>query len=137
MLPRETSLRQLKKLRAETKGTDIGDLTTNDRLNKNVPNMQAIGNPVDTGIESWDEFSKKDSSLQTIAFKSKLVNKPLVNQKLEENVNNVPIFNEQDYYILMRVLPDIEPCEFWDQDDIDNLNDKVEKMYWMPRFPKK
>ena len=75
MLPRETSVRQLKKLRAETKGTDIGDLTTNDRLNAKVPNLQRIGNPVDTGIESWEEFSKKDSTLQTIAFKSKLVNK--------------------------------------------------------------
>lgn len=75
MLPRETSVRQLKKLRAETKGTDIGDLTTNDRLNDRIPNLQRIGNPVDTGIESWEEFSKKDSKLQTIAFKSKLVNK--------------------------------------------------------------
>ena len=79
MLPRETSVRQLKKLRAETKGKDIGDLTVNDRLNKNLPNIQYIGNPIDTGeIESWEEFSKKDSQLQTIAFKSKLVNKPLV-----------------------------------------------------------
>ena len=79
MLPRETSVRQLQKLRAETKGKDIGDLTANDRLNKNLPNLQYIGNPVDTGeIESWEEFSKKDSQLQTIAFKSKLVNKPLV-----------------------------------------------------------
>ena len=75
MLPRETSVRQLKKLRSETKGTDIGDLTTNDRLNAKVPNLQRIGNPVDSGIESWEEFSKKDSKLQTIAFKSKLVNK--------------------------------------------------------------
>lgn len=88
MLPKETSVRQLKKLRAETKGKDIGDLTVNDRLNKNIPNIQYIGNPIDMGIESWEEFSKKDSQLQTIAYKSKLVNKPLVkeNKKLNENI---------------------------------------------------
>lgn len=80
MLPQETSVRQLKKLRAETKGKDIGDLTAGDRLNHNVPNLQYIGNPVDAGIESWQEFSQKDSKLQTIAFKSKTVNKPLVNE---------------------------------------------------------
>jgi hypothetical protein len=88
MLPRETSVRQLKKLRQETKGKDIGDLTTNDRLNHNTPNLQYIGNPVDTGIESWEEFSKKDSQLQTIAFKSKLVNKNMTknnNNNMKEN----------------------------------------------------
>jgi hypothetical protein len=97
MLPRETSIRQLKTLRQQTKGTDIGDLTTNDRLNKNLPNLQYIGNPVDMGIESWDEFSKKDSSLQTIAFKSKTVNKPLVNKKKKKTMNeceNILKFND-------------------------------------------
>lgn len=100
MLPRETSVRQLKKLRAETKGTDIGDLTTKDRLNMPVPNMQAIGNPVDTGIESWEDFSNKDSKLQTIAFKSKLVNKPLVKENkketenMKENIQKFEDFNE-------------------------------------------
>jgi len=99
MLPRETTVRQLKKLRAETKGKDIGDLTVNDRLNKNLPNLQYIGNPVDTDIESWEEFSKHDSQLQTIAFKSKLVNKPLVKENkkeiMKDKVNNV--LNFQDF----------------------------------------
>jgi len=97
MLPRETSIRQLKMLRQLTKGKDIGDLTVNDRLNKNIPNIQYIGNPVDIGIESWDEFSKKDSSLQTIAFKSKTVNKPLVKEKKKKTMNeceNVLKFND-------------------------------------------
>ena len=78
MLPRETTLRQLKKLRSETKGKDIGDLTSNDKLNHNLPNLQYIGNPVDNGIDSYEDFTEKDNKLQTIAFKSKLVNKPLV-----------------------------------------------------------
>ena len=50
-------------------------------------------------IESWDEFSKKDSSLQTIAFKSKTVNKPLVNKKNKKAMNeceNILKFNDFD-----------------------------------------
>jgi len=96
MLPKETSVRQLKKLRAETKGTDIGDLTKDDRLNHNIPNLQYIGNPVDTGIESWEEFSKKDSKVQTIAFKSKLVNKPIVKENKKENMKDIRTF--EDFY---------------------------------------
>ncbi len=88
MLPRETTIRQLRKLRIETKGKDIGDITSTDRLNYKIPNLQSIGNPVDTGIESWEEFSKKDSQLQTIAFKSKLVNKPLA-KNLNKNMKNI------------------------------------------------
>ena len=85
MLPRNTTYRQLMKLRKETKGKDIGDLTAKDRLNlPNMPNLQYIGNPMDNKVETWEEFSQKDSQLQTIAFKSKLVNKPLV----KENKNN-------------------------------------------------
>lgn len=97
MLPRETSVRQLKKLRAETKGKDIGDLTVNDRLNKNLPNLQYIGNPVDIGIESWEEFSKKDSQLQTVAFKSKLVNKPLVKENNTKNMKNNKIVKINEF----------------------------------------
>jgi len=100
MLPRETTVRQLKKMREETKGKDIGDLTVNDRMNKNLPNLQYIGNPVDMGIESWEEFSKRDNKLQTIAFKSKLVNKPLVKENkkeiMENKINNVLSFQDFD-----------------------------------------
>ena len=105
MLPQETSVRQLKKLRAETKGTDIGDLTKDDRLNYNVPNLQYIGNPIDTGIESWQEFCQKDNKLQTIAFKSKLVNKPIVKENKTENMNDIKKFEhfspegEEEYEI--------------------------------------
>lgn len=90
MLPRESTLRQLKKLRSETKGTDIGDLTSNDKLNHNLPNLQYIGNPVDNNIDSYEDFTEKDNKLQTIAFKSKLVNKPLV----KENNNNNKMKNK-------------------------------------------
>ena len=98
MLPRDTTKRQLQYLRKITKGKDIGDLTVNDRLNKNLPNLQYIGNPIDTNIESWEEFSQKDSQLQTIAFKSKLVNKPLVKENkkeiMKEKLENIISFKD-------------------------------------------
>ena len=126
MLPQETSVRQLKKLRAETKGTDIGDLTKDDRLNHNVPNLQYIGNPIDTGIESWQEFCQKDNELQTIAFKSKLVNKPIVKENKKENMNDIKKFehfSEEDLIINARRDED-EEQEFFERplDDEDEDN---------------
>jgi hypothetical protein len=115
MLPRETSIRQLKKLREETKGTDIGDITSQDRLNYSMPNLQYIANPVDTGIESWEDFSKNDSELQTIAFQSKLPNKPLLkkgkqkdfdNRKNESKIVNFTNFDMNEYH-----SPDYHPAE--------------------------
>jgi len=102
MLPRETSIRQLKTLRKLTKGKDIGDLTANDKLNKNLPNIQYIGNPVDNKIESWEEFSAKDSKLQTIAFKSKLANK-----SIKENSVNESLFSNkvEDLYNKLKKDP--------------------------------
>jgi len=123
MLPRETSVRQLKKLRAETKGKDIGDLTSGDRLNHNIPNLQYIGNPVDTGIESWEEFSKKDSKLQTIAFKSKLANKHIKeNNKdiMKDDVLNFDDFENKKVNIIKE--------EFIDTDELDSI-DKLKNFY--------
>ena len=156
MLPQETSVRQLKKLRAETKGTDIGDLTKDDRLNHNVPNLQYIGNPIDTGIESWQEFCQKDNELQTIAFKSKLVNKPIVKENKIENMKDIKTFedfNEDDFNdeeILQRYKDpnyenrDVEPEYFeeypdknpTDLDDIDEIDrkDMIDLIYDYSRF---
>jgi len=88
MLP-ESSLRQLKKLRKDVKGIDINDRVDKDETT--LPNLYWMENPVDgERIQSYDEFTKKDNKKQTVAFKSKLVNKPLVNKKLKEN-NNIAI----------------------------------------------
>lgn len=94
MLPRETSVRQLKMLRKLTKGKDIGDLTANDKMNKNIPNLQYITNPADNHIESYDDFANKDSKLQTIAFKSKLVNKSVK----ENNTKNENKYSDMGEY---------------------------------------
>jgi len=89
MIP-ENSLKQLHRLRKETKGKDIGDLTAKDDI---LPNLTYIGNSVDRKVDSYEEFASKDSQLQTVAFKSKLVNKPLVkenkNKIMENKLNNI------------------------------------------------
>ena len=59
-LPRQSTVDQLKKIRKATKGTDIGDRVSD--MNKQGANIQYIQNPVDTGIESYEEFQKKNQS---------------------------------------------------------------------------
>ncbi len=55
-LPRERSVKQLKKLRKLTRGTDIGDRISD--MNKQGANIQYIQNPIDTGVESYEDFEK-------------------------------------------------------------------------------
>ena len=139
MLPRETSVRQLKKLRAETKGTDIGDLTSGDRLNHNVPNLQYIGNPVDTGIDSYEDFTEKDNKLQTIAFKSKLVNKSIKENKKEtmkKNIINEHFDREEAIELLYNgSILERDELEDMDNDELQSLlhdfelEDETESMY--------
>lgn len=59
-LPRQQSVDQLKKIRKMTKGVDIGDRISD--MNKQGANIQYIQNPVDTGIESYEDFEKKNKS---------------------------------------------------------------------------
>lgn len=55
-LPRKSTVDQLNKLRKLTKGTDIGDRISD--MNKQGANIQYIQNPIDTGIESYEDFEK-------------------------------------------------------------------------------
>ena len=59
-LPREQTVKQWQKLRKMTKGVDIGDRVSD--MNKQGANIQYIQNPVDTGIESYEDFEKKNKS---------------------------------------------------------------------------
>lgn len=59
-LPRQSTLDQLKRIRKISKGTDIGDRISD--MNKQGANIGYIHNPVDTGIESYEEFQKKNQS---------------------------------------------------------------------------
>jgi predicted oxidoreductase len=53
-LPRSSTVAQLKRLRKATKGIDIGD-----RIAKlKGANLSGITNPIDTGIESYEDFEK-------------------------------------------------------------------------------
>jgi hypothetical protein len=55
-LPRQHTVDQWNKLRKMTKGVDIGDRISD--MNKQGANIQYIQNPVDTGIESYEDFEK-------------------------------------------------------------------------------
>ncbi len=55
-LPRQQTVDQWNKLRKMTKGVDIGDRISD--MNKQGANIQYIQNPIDTGIESYEDFEK-------------------------------------------------------------------------------
>ncbi len=55
-LPRERTVKQWQKLRKMTKGIDIGDRISD--MNKQGANINYIQNPVDTGIESYEDYEK-------------------------------------------------------------------------------
>lgn len=53
-LPRASTVAQLKRLRKISKGTDIGD-----RISKlKGANLNHITNPIDTGVESYEDFER-------------------------------------------------------------------------------
>ncbi len=57
-LPRQRTVDQWNKLRKITKGVDIGDRISD--LNKQGANIQYYQNPVDSGIESYEDFEKRN-----------------------------------------------------------------------------
>jgi hypothetical protein len=68
-LPRKQTVEQWKKLRKITKGTDIGDKISD--MNKQGANIQYIHNPVDTGIESYEDYQKNAKPQKLTTSKSK------------------------------------------------------------------
>lgn len=68
-LPRKQTVDQLKRLRKLTKGIDIGDKISD--MNKQGANIQYIKNPIDTGIESIEDYWKHNDPIQPVRTKSK------------------------------------------------------------------
>jgi hypothetical protein len=68
-LPRETTVRQLKELRRITKGVDIGDKISD--MNKQGANIHYIQNPIDTGIESYEDYQRSSEPQKVTLTKSK------------------------------------------------------------------
>lgn len=70
-LPRKRSVEQLKKLRKLSKGTDIGDRIPD--LKKQGANIHFYQNPIDTGIESYEDFEKNNKKfIPSWNFKKKI-----------------------------------------------------------------
>lgn len=59
-LPRQNSVEQLKRVMKQSAKTDIGDRISD--MNKQGANIQYIQNPIDTGIESYEDFEKKNKT---------------------------------------------------------------------------
>ena len=55
-LPRQQSVEQLKKVMKVSAKTDIGNRISD--MNKQGANIQYIENPIDTGIESYEDYEK-------------------------------------------------------------------------------
>lgn len=57
-LPQEHTLDQLKMVRKKSRGTDIGDKISD--MNKQGANIQYIQNPIDTGIETMQDYERNN-----------------------------------------------------------------------------
>ncbi len=57
-LPRQQSVDQLKRVMKISAKTDIGNRISD--MNKQGANIQYIQNPIETGIESYEDFEKKN-----------------------------------------------------------------------------
>ena len=68
-LPRKKTVDQWKKLRKLTKGTDIGDKISD--MNKQGANIHYIHNPIDTGIESYEDYQRDAKPQKLTTTKSK------------------------------------------------------------------
>ena len=59
-LPRQQSVDQLKRVMRQSARTDIGNRISD--MNKQGANIQYIQNPIDSGIESYEDFERKNKS---------------------------------------------------------------------------
>lgn len=59
-LPRQQTVDQLKRVMKQSSKTDIGNRISD--MNKQGANIQYIQNPIDSGIESYEDFEKKNKS---------------------------------------------------------------------------
>lgn len=62
-LPRQSSIDQLKKVRKLSKGIDIGDRVPD--LMKQGANIHYNRNVIDSGVETMDDFEKKNKKFIT------------------------------------------------------------------------
>lgn len=62
-LPQQHTVDQLNKVRKISKKTDIGDKISD--MNKQGANIQYVRNPIDSGIESYQDFEKKNKKFQS------------------------------------------------------------------------
>ena len=57
-LPSQHNIDQLNKVRKISKGTDIGDRIS--KMDRRTSNLHYLRNPIDSGIESYEDFEKRN-----------------------------------------------------------------------------
>jgi hypothetical protein len=82
-LPREQTVKQWKRLRKLTKGIDIGDRITD--MNKQGANIQYIQNPIDTGIESREDYENHNKKKFVSNWNLKGMLGPFKGEKNKQN----------------------------------------------------
>lgn len=60
-LPQDHTINQLKMIRKKSRGTDIGDKIANI---ENSANIQYLRNPIDTGIESTQDYERSNKKFE-------------------------------------------------------------------------
>lgn len=68
-LPRETTVKQLQKIRKISRKTDIGDKISD--MNKQGANIHYIHNPIDTGIESYEDYQSNSKPISLTTSRNK------------------------------------------------------------------
>jgi len=61
-LPQDHTIDQLKMVRKKSRGTDIGDKISD--MNKQGANIQYLRNPIDTGIESTQDYERSNKKFE-------------------------------------------------------------------------
>jgi hypothetical protein len=88
-LPNKSSIDQLNKVRKISKGIDIGDKISD--MNKQGANISYIHNPIDTGIESYEDFEKKNKKFNSSwNIKGSKIYEKIKNYEsfIKESINN-------------------------------------------------
>lgn len=83
-LPQQSTVDQLKKLRKSTKGVTIDDKISD--MNKQGANIQYIRNPIDSGIESYQDYQSNNKNFDSKHVFKRI--KPFKNYQLPQTTSH-------------------------------------------------
>lgn len=131
-LPRKQSVDQLKKVMKLSAKTDIGNRISD--MSKQGANIDYIHNPINTGIESYEDYEKHNKKFVP-SWNLKHVEPFNKVKKIKESINNLVKFDDSKYVIISYedIIPDTNFGVYIDyngnkylvdKDNLDILNDE-------------